>query len=90
MRLNIQATPEEIRAKGDALIKALADTFRATSPELAGRLDLASAEPAVVALRAPALRELQEMTQAAYAGTLQAMLEEVYQVIDRGLNDAQG
>jgi hypothetical protein len=86
MRVDIQATPAELRAKSGDLVKALANALRTADPDLAERLEKAQEARPVVTLRAPVMRELQMKTQAAYDAMLQVMLADVFQVIDQGLN----
>jgi len=84
VRLRIEATPDELADKSEALIKALADTLSVVDPDLAERLEKAIPKD-VPKLRQPALREIHERTRKLYEERLEWMLKDIGKVLDRSL-----
>jgi len=81
MKLRLEATPEELEAKGDQLLKALANELEPHAPDLATALEKALPTQEVT-LKYATLRGLQEQTVQMYARTTTAMLRDIHKIID--------
>ena len=87
MRLRIEATPDELADKSEALVKALADAIGPMAPDLAEALKKALPK-APVELLQPALREMHKVTRREYEKRLKWMLKDIGKVLDRSLAKA--
>ena len=85
MRIKIDATPDELNEKGDALIKALMHSIAPVCPELAEQLEKALPEKPPT-LRYRALRDIHEITKKEYQKTLEAMHLDIARVLDDAAN----
>ena len=88
MKLELVATPEELKEKGDKLIKSLSDLFQPVSPELAEYLEKALPQKETE-LKYPVLRELHKRTKEAYEKQLKLMVKDIEGVLDRGLKKSE-
>ena len=82
MRLQLEATPAELREKREQLIRALMEQVAPFDSELADSLEKAL-PPKKVALRFRPLRELHEKTTIEYERTLTRMIDAIHKVITR-------
>lgn len=82
MRFRLEASPEELEQKGNALIKALAHQVRLAAPDLAERLEKALPPPEQT-LKYPALQQLADHTREEYARTIERMVDAIGKVLDR-------
>ena len=87
MRLQISATPQELRAKRSQLIKALIDQVTAIDPELAEQLEkaLPRKEPE---LKYKVLQQLKQKTTSRYQKTLIDMVSDIEDVLEGTTPDA--
>jgi len=84
MRFRLEATPQELESKGDALLKALIDEFHDVDHDLAERLEK-SLPPKEPVLKYPVLRAIHKKTAQAYDAMLQAMLVDIGKVLDQSV-----
>lgn len=90
MRLRIEATPDELAEKSEALVRALADTLGPVAPDIAEQLEKALPKSAAKMIQ-PALREIHEVTRKAYDARLKWMLKDIGKVLDGAvLTKAEG
>jgi hypothetical protein len=84
MRLELQATPEEIREKSGQLLERLGELLGDGIPEFTDALEkaLPAKEPA---LKYPVLRELAVRTRDLYQGQIEKMLREISEVINESV-----
>lgn len=84
MRFRLEATADELRGKGEQLVRSLAEQLQDHNPELAENLEkaLPKKEPS---LKYQVLRQLHQKTAKAYAQSLDAMVID----IDRVLRDQE-
>ena len=80
MRLELQATTAEIKAKGVMLIKALASELHAANPTLSEALSKA-VETASPGPRIKALKQLAKEGHDRYTSQLDSMLEDIEMVL---------
>lgn len=84
MRLQLEATPEELNEKGEQLVRSLVQQVAPFAPELAETLEKALPDAKErVQLRQRSLRELHERTQAEYRKTLTRMMDDIHKVITK-------
>ena len=88
VKLHLEAEPEELREKGDALVAQLAKALERHDPELADRLTKAT-KPAHNNLKHQALRDLHADLRNAYHKTLDKMLGEINQALDERLQEME-
>jgi len=82
MRLQLEATPDELTEKGEDLIRSLVRQVAPFSPQLAETFE--KALPArKVQLRQRVLREIHEKTKIEYQKTLTRMMDDIHKVISR-------
>ena len=84
MRVEIQATDEELAEKADSLVETISALIKRVDPRLSDDLVKALA-PKDIDLRYPVLKSLQKQTEVLYAEHLLAMLAAVSKVVDRGI-----
>ena len=86
MRLHLETTPQELSARGDALLVGLAKALHPHAPDLAARLEKAAEvveeEAGEPALPHRALQDGLGSIRAQYAAALAAMLAEIGQALD--------
>lgn len=85
MRIRLEASPEELAAKGNQLLEVLARSLEPHHRGLSDALQKAIVEAdqdEQPELRYPVLRELHERTRTAYAAQLDAMLRDINRVLD--------
>lgn len=86
MKLKLEATPEELTTRGDALVKALSSELRPFAPELAEALSKAlESPPSSPELRHQALRDLQAKFTARAERARHRMLAEIGEILDEGV-----
>jgi len=85
MRLQLEATPQELNEKGDELIKALVRELYPTSPELAENLEKALPKKEPV-LKYRALRDIHKITKEEYEKTLERMHLDISRVLSEAAN----
>ena len=88
MRLRIEATPDELADKSEALIKALADSLSDVAPELADQLEKAIPKD-IPKLFQPTLRKIHEITRKEYEARLKWMVKDIGKVLDRSMAKAE-
>jgi hypothetical protein len=89
MRLRLEAGPDELRDRGDDLIKALVESLYPVNPELAEKLEKALPHKQEQ-LKYPVLQELAKKTQEEYERQLNLMNKEIGKVLDRSFKKAFG
>ena len=89
MRLLVDATPEELRAKRAALLTELAKAISPVDGEMADAL-LKALPKKEQDLKFPVLQEIAKRTQEAYQEHLQAMLDEIADVLGRSTDTTSG
>jgi ppGpp synthetase/RelA/SpoT-type nucleotidyltranferase/predicted ABC-type ATPase len=89
MRLLVDATPEELRDKRAALLTELAKAVSSVDGELADAL-LKALPSKEQDLKFPVLQEIAKRTQKAYQEHLQAMLDEIGEVLSRSTDETSG
>lgn len=82
MRLRLEATPDELLVKGDALVDAIAQAVQDVHPDLADRLHKAMPEPDDGEPAYPVIRDLCANFRAAYEKQTAAMLKDIGRVLD--------
>ncbi len=83
MKIDIEATPQELQDKGTKLIKAMAIAVRDHNPELANKLDESiHEEEQKRQLRDPYLRSLQDQAQARYQRGMASAQSEITGLFD--------
>jgi hypothetical protein len=89
MRLRLEATPEELREKGEALIGELAKSLAPLDPDLAQSLEKALPRKEQ-GLKFPVLREIAKRQGEAYDKLLKRMLKDIGKVLDRSTKTTSG
>lgn len=84
MRVIIDATPDELAEKSEALIQALAHELADVAPDLAEALEKALPKSSVKMLQ-PALEDIHEITRKAYAERLKWMMVDIGKVLNRAV-----
>lgn len=86
MRVQLDATPQELSEKGEELIKALVRELAPVSPELAESLEkaLPEKEPA---LKYRALRDIHKITKEEYAKTLERIHLDIAKVLSEAVEN---
>lgn len=85
MKIRIEAdSPDELREKGDALLRKLAKALSGSSPEVAEALEKARSKlpPKEPALKHQALRDVADQMHARYQTMLDQMLGEIGRALD--------
>lgn len=89
MRLTLEATPGELRARGSALVRELSERVRPHAPDLAAQLQKAAdaPEPMVKEMRHQTLQDSREQVGALYRRQLALMVDEIGQVLDDAVRE---
>lgn len=90
MRLVVDATPEEFREKRGTFLNELAKALAPVDPGLADVLAKAMLPHPEPELKFPVLREIAKRTQESYQEHLQAMLDEIGEVLDQSKDQVSG
>lgn len=88
MRLELQASPEEIREKSGQLLERLGEMLSSEVPEIAEMLEKALPKKEQE-LKYPLLQELAARTRELYAHQLDLMLQEIADVVIGGIGAAE-
>jgi hypothetical protein len=88
MRLELQASPEEIREKSGQLLERLGEMLSSEVPEIAEMLEKALPKKEQE-LKYPVLQELAARTRELYAHQLDLMLQEIADVVIGGIGAAE-
>lgn len=83
MRLLLEANPEELSEKSEALIEQLSKAIEGANPELADRLEKAVQLRKEPKLKYPTLQDLQRQTSKAYDKQMELMLKDINKVLDQ-------
>lgn len=89
MRVLVDATPDELRAKRTSLLTELAKALSPVDADLSDALLKALPEKEED-LKFPVLREISERTQKAYQEHLQAMLDDIAEVLNPSVHRTSG
>jgi hypothetical protein len=84
VRLRIEATPDELANKSEALVKALVDTLAPVAPDIAEQLEKAIPKETPKLIQ-PALRQMHEITRREYEKRLKWMVKDIGKVLDRAV-----
>jgi 3'-phosphoadenosine 5'-phosphosulfate sulfotransferase (PAPS reductase)/FAD synthetase len=87
MKLRLEADPAELQTRGDVLLTSLSHAVEPHAPALAESLRKAIPERPPVVSKHRALRELTRDVQGLYADTVERMLAEVGQALDRRVEE---
>lgn len=82
MRLQIEAGPDEVPQKREALLRALSDAIRPHDPELAERFSKATTSPAG-RLRHLSMRQLQQALSEGYKQSMDEAMLRVGKVLSK-------
>jgi len=89
MRIEIEAEPGELAEKAERLVGELSRLFKSNNPDLAELLEKAL-PPKEKIDKFPAMQELTEKMQKLYQKHLDKMLEEIFKVLERGIQKSEG
>jgi len=84
VRLHLDATPEELAGKAEALVRSLAAALAPAAPELAEQLEKAIPRD-VPRLQHRTLRDLHERTREAYEIMIRDMVADIGKVLDQSV-----
>jgi predicted GNAT family N-acyltransferase len=82
MKLQIDATPEELVEKADSLVESIGEFLRPIAPDISEILEKALPRKESE-LKFPVLRELQKRTEVLYEQQLEAMLKDIGKVLNQ-------
>lgn len=89
MKLNLDATKEELNERGDELLDALAKAVAPHAPELADAIQKAALPPKEVALKHKSLRTVHERMRRRYKRQLDQMNAEIASLLDGELKKSE-
>ena len=90
MRVRLDATPEELRTKGPALLKSLGKSLSEHAPELAEALNKAAElPPKESVLKHKVLRQLHTQLSGRYSRQMDKMNQEIADLLDSNLQKSE-